>query len=70
MAQIVEWAPLEAQMVKNLPAVLETWVPSLGQEDPLEKGMATHSSILAWRIPWTEEQGRLQSMGSKGVRHD
>ena len=51
MAQIVEWAPLEAQMVKNLPAVLETWVPSLGQEDPLEKGMATHSSILAWRIP-------------------
>ena len=64
MVRIVEWAPLEAQMVKNLPAMLETWVPSLGQEEPLEKGMATHSSILAWRIPWTEEQGRLQSMGS------
>ena len=58
MVRRVEWAPLEAQMVKNLPAMLETWVPSLGQEDPLEKGMATHSSILAWRIPWTEEQGR------------
>ena len=64
MVRRVEWAPLEAQMVKNLPAMLETWVPSLGQEDPLEKGMATHSSILAWRIPWTEEQGRLQSVGS------
>ena len=47
-------ASLVAQMVKNLPAVQETWVQSLGQEDPLEKGMATHSSILAWRIPWTE----------------
>ena len=52
-----------AQMVKNLPAVWETWVGSLGQEDPLEKDMATHSSILAWEIPWTEEPGRLQSMG-------
>ena len=52
-------------MVKDLPAVWETWVPSLGQEDPLEKGMATHSSILAWRIPWTEGPGGLQSMGSK-----
>ena len=51
-------------MVKNLPAVQETWVLSRGQEDPLEKEMATHSSILAWRIPWTEEPGRLQSMGS------
>ena len=50
-------------MVKNLPAVQETWVRSLGQEDPLEKEMATHSSILAWEIPWTEEPGRLQSMG-------
>ena len=50
-----------AQMVKNLPAVQENWVQSLGQEDPLEKGMATHSSILAWRIPWTEEPGGLQS---------
>ena len=64
MAQIIEWASLVAHMVKNLPAMQETWVPSLGQEDPLEKRMATHSSILAWRIPWTEEQGRLQSIGS------
>ena len=48
----------------------KTWVQSLGQEDPLEKGMATYSSILAWRIPWTEEPGRLQSMGSQRVRHD
>ena len=55
---------LVAQMVKSLPAALETWVRSLGQEDPLEKGMATHSSILAWRIPWTEEPGGLQSVGS------
>ena len=54
---------LVAQMVKNLPAIWETWVQSLGQEDPLEKEMATHSSTLAWRIPWTEEAGRLQSMG-------
>ena len=53
------WASLVAQMVKNLPAMQETWVGSLGQEDPLEKGLATHSSILAWRIPWTEEPGRL-----------
>ena len=51
-----------AQMLKNLPAMLETQVQSLGQEDPLEEGMATHSSILAWRIPWTEDPGRLQSM--------
>ena len=59
------WASLGAQMVKNLPAKQETWVQSLGWEDPLEKGMATHSSILAWRIPWTENPGgRLQSMGS------
>ena len=58
------WAFLVVQMVKNLPAVRETWVQSLGQEDPLEKGMTTHSSILAWRIPWTEEPGRLQCMGS------
>ena len=50
---------LVAQMVKNLPAMRETWVLSLDQEDPLEKGMVTHSSILAWRIPWTEEPGRL-----------
>ena len=53
-----------AQLVKNPLAVRETWVLSLGQEDPLEKGMATHSSVLAWRIPWTEEPGGLQSMGS------
>ena len=57
-------------MVKNLPAMLETEVQSLGQEDPLEKGMATHSSILAWSIPWTEEPGGLQSRGSQRVRHD
>ena len=58
------------QMVKNLPAMQGTWVQSLGQEDPLEKGMAAHSSILAWRIPWTEEPGGLQSMGSQRVGHD
>ena len=57
-------------VVKNLPAVQEMWVISLDQEDPLEKGMATHSSILAWKIPWTEEPGRLQSMGSQRVGHD
>ena len=60
----ISWISLVAQMVKNLPSVPETWVWSLGQEDPLEKGMATHSSILAWRIPWTEEPGGLQSMGN------
>jgi len=59
-----------AQTVKSLPALWETQVRSLGQEDPLEKGMATHSSILAWKIPWTQEPGRLQSMGSQRVRHD
>ena len=58
------------QTVKNLPAMQETWVQSLGQEDPLEKGMATHSSILVWRIPWTEEPDRLQSMGSQRVGRD
>ena len=52
-----------AHMVKNLPAIQETWVQSLGWEDPVEKEMATHFSILAWRIPWTEEAGELQSMG-------
>ena len=57
-------------MVKNLPAVWETWVQSLGQEDSQEKGMATHSGILAWRIPWTEEAGELQSMGLQTVRLD
>ena len=59
-----------AQRVKRLPAMQETWVPSLGQEDPLEKEMATHSSILAWKIPWTEKPGRLQSMGSQRVGHN
>ena len=58
------------QMVKRLPAMWETWVRSLGGEDPLEKEMATHSSTLAWKIPWTEEPGRLQSMGSQRVGHD
>ena len=64
---------LVAQGVKDTPAMQEMQevrVQSLGWEDPLEKGMATHSSILAWRIPWTEEPGRLQSMGSQSVRHD
>ena len=63
-------ASLVAQMVKNLPAVQETWVQSLGREDPQEKGMATHFSILARRIPWTEEPGRLQSMGLQRVGPD
>ena len=57
-------------VVKNLPAVQETWVQSLGQEDLLEKEMATHSSILAWRVSWTEEPGGLQSMGLQRIRHD
>ena len=59
-----------AQMVKNLSTMQETWLQSLGQEDPLEKGMTTHSSNLAWRIPWTEEPGVLQSMELPRVRHD
>ena len=64
------WASLVTQTVKNLPAMQETKVLPLGQEDPLEKGMATHSSILAWRIPWTEEPSGPQSMGSQRVRHN
>ena len=64
------WASLVAQSVKNPPAMRETWVCSLGREDPLEKGMATQSSILAWRTPWAKEPGRLQSMGSQRVGHD
>ena len=64
------WASLVAQRLKRLPAMRETWVLSLGREDPLEKEMATHSSILAWRIPWREEPGRLQSMGSQRVGYD
>ena len=67
---IILLASLVAQMVKNLPAMQETQVQFLGQEDPLEKGMATHSSILAWRVPRTEEPCRLQFMGSQRVRHD
>ena len=63
------WASPVAQTVKNLPAMWETWVQSLGWEDPLEEGMATHSSILAWRIQWTEEPGRLKSMRLQRVRH-
>ena len=59
-----------AQMVKNLPAMQEIWVQFLGWKDPLEKEMATHSSILAWEIPWTEEPGGLQSMGLQRVGHD
>ena len=61
---------LVSQKVMNPPAMREIWVLSLGWEDPLEEGMITHSSILAWRIPWTEEPGGLQSMGSQRVRHD
>ena len=61
---------LIAQLVKNLPAMQETWVRFLGWEDPLEKEMAIHSSILAWKIPWTEQAGGLQSMGSQRVGHD
>ena len=64
------FSPLVAQIVKNLPAMQETRVQSLGGEDLLEKGIATHFSILAWRIPWTEEPGRLQSMRSQRVGHN
>ena len=59
-----------AQMVKNLPAMQETWLQSLGQEDALKRGTAVYSSILAWRPPWTEEPGKLRSMGSQRVRHN
>ena len=64
------WGSLVAQTVKNPPAMQETQVRSLGQEDPLEKGMATHSSILTWSISWTEEPGGLQSMGLQRIGHD
>ena len=64
------WASLVAQMVKDSLAMRETWVQSPGWEDTLEEGMATHSGILAWRIPWTEKPGGLQSMGSQRVGHD
>ena len=70
VASLVAGSSLVAQMVKNLLAMQETQVRTLGQEDPLEKGKATSSSILAWRIPWTEEPGGLQSMGSQRVGHD
>ena len=66
----IRHASLVAHLVKNLPAMQETWVRSLGWEDPLEKEMATHSSILDWKISWTEEPGGLQSMGSQRVGHD
>ena len=68
--RVFSGASLVAQRLKRLPGMQETWVRSLGQEDPLEKEMATHSSTLAWRIPWREESGRLQSMGSQRVGHD
>ena len=64
------WASLGAKLVENLPAMPETQVQSLGQEDPMEEEMATHSSILAWKIPWTEEPGGLQSLGLKRVGQD
>ena len=67
---ILEWTFLVAWMVKNMPAVQEIRVQSLGQEGPLEKGRATHSSIIAWRLSWTEEPGELQSMESQRIGHD
>ena len=70
LSQVGLGASLVAQRLKRLPALRETWVQSLDREDPLEKEMATHSSTLAWRIPWTEEPGGLQSMGSQRVGHD
>ena len=66
----MRWASLVAQMVKNLLVMQETWVQSLGQEVPLEKGMAVHSGILAWRVPWTEKPGVLQFVGSQRVGRD
>ena len=65
-----DWASLVAQTVKRLSTMQETWVQSLGWENPLKKEMATHSSTIAWKIPWTEKLGRLQSMGSQRVGHD
>ena len=67
---VIYWASLMAQRLKCLQGMRETWVRSLGREDPLEKEMATHSSTFAWRIPWREEPGRLQSRGSQRVGHD
>ena len=70
MCQRLFWASLMAQIVKNLPAMQKTQAQSLGQEDPLEKGTATHASILVWRILWIEKSGRLQSMGSQRVGYN
>ena len=70
LARVFMSPKLVAQMLKRLSTMWETQVQSLGREDPLEKEMATHSSIVAWKIPWTEEPGRLQSMGSQRVGHD
>ena len=70
MPSLASRASLVAQMLNNLPAMKETWVQFLSQEDPLEKEMAAHYSILAWRIPWTEEPGGLQSIGLQRVGHD
>ena len=67
---LISWASLVAQMVKNLPEMQKTRVQSLGQKDLLEKGVTTHSSILAWKIPWTKGPGTLQSMGLQRIRHD
>ena len=67
---LVLWTSLVAQMVKHLSTMRETWVQSLVQEDPLEKEMASHSSTIAWKIPWTEEPGKLQSMGLPRVGHN
>ena len=69
LLKVTSSVSLMAQTVKNVPATWETWVQSLGQEDPLEKGTATHPSILAWRIPWTEEPDGLQPMGLQRVEH-
>ena len=69
-SRLIKVASLVAQRLKRLPPMRETQVRSLGWEDPLQKEMVTHSSILAWRIPWTEKPGRLKSMGSQRVRHD
>ena len=66
----LKWASLMTQMVMNLPAMQETWAPSLGREDPLEEEMATNTSILAWTVLWTKEPGGLQSMGSQRVGYD
>ena len=70
LKHIIEYTSLVAQMVKRLPAMQETRVQSLGWENPLEKEITTHSSILVWKIPWVEEPGRLQSMGSQRVGHN